>query len=221
MRAAKSMLLPVAAVTLFAQSTMFDVVSIKLRTDEITFSRDPGVRRAVRGTASTLNDLITYAYSVRYDQIAEAPQWAGNDHYDLDAKSDGEGVLKDEEARLMMQAVLADRFQLRFHRENREMPAYDLVVLKNGPKFKSAAPDAPGGFAVRGGPRGLHMEARKVTMEQLAHQLIQSVGRPVVDRDEAGGLLRVHARFLSRQSDPPRPTSRLLRLWMRCRSNSG
>lgn len=44
--------------------------------------------------------------------------------------------------RRMLQLLPADRFKLGFHRETREMPAYELVVGKNGQKFKESAPDA-------------------------------------------------------------------------------
>ena len=64
-----------ASCKLPAQS--FDVASIKLRAGEVNFSQDPTIRgRRVVGTASTLQDLITYAYGVRYDQIVGAPEWS-------------------------------------------------------------------------------------------------------------------------------------------------
>lgn len=166
-----------------AQTASFDVATLKFRKGPIMFSADPAIRgRTVTGVAITLRDLVTYAYAVRYDQLSAVPGWAADDHYDLLAKSEGEGVLTLAESRQMMQALLADRFQLRVHRETREVPMYALVVAKGGPKLKLSAPDATGGCSVRGDDTGLHMECKRGSMEQLARQLAGTGDRFVVDR---------------------------------------
>src|SRR5690348_16018682 len=89
-----------------APQLTFEVASIKPHPEPITLSADPSIRgRRVTGTASTLVDLVTVAYNVKYDQIAGAPKWASSDHYDLEAKApDGEGALTKEQFRQMMQA---------------------------------------------------------------------------------------------------------------------
>jgi uncharacterized protein (TIGR03435 family) len=169
----------------------FEVVSIKLHKGVVTSSFDPSVRgRRVTGTAITLIDLITHAYGVRYDQISGGPNWAKTDYYDINAKAEGEegaGPLTTVESRQMVQTMLADRFRLKIHRETQEVPMYDLVVGKNGPKLKPSAPDATGGNFVRGTDKGLHMEATKGTMQQLARQLSITAGRPVVDKTGLAG----------------------------------
>ena len=165
-----------------AQAT-FEVASIKFHPGPITFSSDPSPRgRRVTGTASTLLDLITTAYGVKYDQISGGPNWADSDHYDIAAKAEGEGTLTKVEAQRMLQTLLADRFQLRIHRETREVAAYALVVGKSGHKLKESTADEPGKNFVRTDGIGLHMVATKGTMEYLASQLSGSAGRPVVDR---------------------------------------
>jgi uncharacterized protein (TIGR03435 family) len=168
----------------------FEVVSVKLHPGEVTFSADPTVRgRRVISTASTLLDLITYAYQIRYDQIAGAPPWAGSAHYDIEATAPaGSGPLMPAEARQMVQSLLAERFQFQTHRETVEVPVYALVVGKGGPKLKPAASDATGGNSVRGTDKGLHMESTKGSMEALARQLSATAGRPVVDRTGLAGF---------------------------------
>ncbi len=181
----------------------FDVASIKLRHGEITFSADPSVRgRTVEATASTLTDLITYAYSVRYDQITGAPGWAGSEHYDIVAKSDGEGILPPSQSRQMFQTLLADRFQLKVHRESQDVAVYALVVGKNGPKFVASAPDAAGWSVRSTDSGGLRMEARKATMEQLARQLSATAGRPVLDRTGLTGYYAFALDWLPANSTP-------------------
>ena len=145
---AKQFLLAIAVLanmsTIYAQTTApspnrpsFDVASIKLRKGEITQWSDPSVRgRSVRGTASTLLELITYAYGVRSDQISGGPGWAGSDRYDLDAKAEGEGILTTAQSRQIVQSLLEDRFQLKIRRETQEVPMYALVVGNERPEVQ-------------------------------------------------------------------------------------
>jgi uncharacterized protein (TIGR03435 family) len=114
----------------------FEVASIKPHPGEITFSADPMVKgNRVTGTASTLLDMMTVAYHVRYDQISGAPGWAKSEHYDLEASA-GPAAITREQMRSMLQTLLAERFQLRVHRETREVAMYGLVVGKGGPKMR-------------------------------------------------------------------------------------
>jgi uncharacterized protein (TIGR03435 family) len=160
----------------------FDVASVKPVKGPITHSADPAIRgRAVFSIASSLYDLVEWAYGVRRDQIVGEPAWATSEHYDIEARADGEGVLALAQARQMMQSLLAERFHLEAHRESRERPVYLLVVGKSGPKFKPSAADATGGYRVQSDDKGNHMDAKRTTMEQLAVQLSVTAGRPVID----------------------------------------
>ena len=87
---------------------------------------------------STLVDLIIDAYNVRIDQISGAPRWAtqDGDMYQINAKAEGEGTPTSDQVRLMLQALLTDRFQLRLHHEIKNLPVYELTIGKNGPKIK-------------------------------------------------------------------------------------
>lgn len=196
--------LPAFAQTPAAGPPSFDVASVKLHKGVITFSADPAVHgRTVISTASTLRDFIEYAYGVRSDQIAGAPAWAFSEHYDLEAKAEGEGALSTAQSRQMIQALLADRFQLRIHRENQEVAVYALAVARGAPKFQSAAPDAKGGYSVRAGDKGLHMEVRRGTMAQLARQLSVTAGRPVMDRTGLSGYYAFTLDWFPADRTPP------------------
>jgi uncharacterized protein (TIGR03435 family) len=165
-----------------AQTVSYDVATIKYRKGPINFSADPVIRgRAVTGIALTVRDLLTYAYAVRYDQLSGGPSWAADDHYDILAKSEGEGTLTLAQSRQMMQALLAERFHLQIHRETQEVPVYALVVGNNGPKLTPAT-ETTGCYSVRGDDKGLRMEARCGTMDQVARQLAGTAGRFVVDK---------------------------------------
>lgn len=175
-------LLLATAVIGYAQS--FEVASIKPHRGEVTISADPSVRgNRVVGTASTLADMITNAYGVRYGQVAGGPGWITTDHFDVDAKAPDGTALTPELGRVMMQALLAERFGFKLHRETRQVPVYALVVGPKGAKLKESAPDTvPAGF-VRGAADGsLHMEARRRPLDRLTDQLSYTAGRPVIDR---------------------------------------
>ena len=79
----------------------------------------------------------------------------------------------------MLQALLAERFGLKVHRETKEVAGYALVQAKGGLKL---APAEPGGNDMSTGTGQLM--ATKISMEQFGDWLARRVGRPV--RDESG-----------------------------------
>src|SRR5437763_800466 len=117
----------------------------------------------------SLRDLIMAAYEVKSFQIT-GPDWMTAQRFDIVAKLP-EGATK-EQAPKMLQALLAERFGLTLHRDNKEVPVYALMVGKGGPKFKESAPEqAPdvetprpakpaGGFVVGAGDQQLVIKQR-------------------------------------------------------------
>jgi uncharacterized protein (TIGR03435 family) len=142
--------------------------------------------RIVTGN-TTLMDLIKFAYGVQDKQVENLPDWASSQKYDLDGKPDIPGTPDPDQLHHMVQQLLADRFQLKFHEDKKNMSAYVLFVAEGGEKMEKAAPDSgslPGLFF-----RGLGvLTVRNATMEDFA-QLMQSavLDRPVVDETELQG----------------------------------
>lgn len=152
----------------------------------------PGKGFMVRGRQfSTLNttvsDLITFAYGVHARQITGGPPWMETEKYDLLAKPDGEGQPNDKQWKTMIQKLLADRFQLTFHRAKKELSVYALVVAKGGPKLTKSEGDPnglPGLFF--SGPGVL--PARNATMADFAGVMQSAVlDKPVVDQTGISG----------------------------------
>jgi uncharacterized protein (TIGR03435 family) len=155
-------------------------------------------------TGMSLKNVMTRAYGVKYYQIT-GPSWLESELYDIAAKVP-DGVPK-EQIPAMLQALLAERFQMTVHRETREQPVYALVVGKSGPKLKKyedsapPAPGVPGGMAPRstgagaasipmsrgsvnfriGGGEVSSLEARGTTLSGLAGILSNMMDRPVLD----------------------------------------
>ncbi|HEX9200487.1 MAG TPA: TIGR03435 family protein [Acidobacteriaceae bacterium] len=94
--------------------------------------------------ALSMKDLISYAYGINYDaQLSGGPGWVKLDQFTIDAKPDETEAAtltkasrddRDEQIRLMVQGLLADRFHLKVHIETRDLPVYALVVAKGGLK---------------------------------------------------------------------------------------
>lgn len=90
----------------------------------------------------SLADLLPYAFRVKTFQIS-GPAWMPASRWNIQAKLP-QGASQDQVPE-MMEALLADRFKLTFHREKREQPVYELVVAKGGPKLEpSTVKDEPG-----------------------------------------------------------------------------
>lgn len=183
------------AAALNAQTAKFDAASLKLHPGIINYSSDPHIQgRRVRGTASSLKDLITTAYQVRDDQVMGLPKWADSDHYDLDAASEGDGVLTGPQMREMLQNLLADRFQLKAPFETADRPMFALVVAKGDPKLGSPVDDHVG--YTRGDAKGIHIEQHQGTMHQLADKLSYYAGHPVEDRTGLSGEFSYKLEFI-------------------------
>ena len=85
-------------------------------------------------TATSVRTLIQFANSVHPRQI-NRPAWIDSAHYDITAKSDQAGAPSISQMRIMMQKVLADRFQLVSDREKKELAVYAITIAKGGPKL--------------------------------------------------------------------------------------
>jgi len=120
----------------------FDVAAIKPPENPGSFSFSmvqPGGRYI--GNNMSLRLLIKTAYGVHDSQIVDGPSWMDSDHWDINAKAEGykDATTFRDTARLMVRPLLADRFKLVFHHEQRELPVYALTLVKPnefGPQFR-------------------------------------------------------------------------------------
>jgi len=163
----------------------FEVATVKPNFADdhrIMIGIQPGGR--FQATGVTLKLLMTQAYNVRDFQIEGGPGWITTERFDILAKAEGGADrLPPEQLRLMLAALLEDRFQIKLHRETKEMPVYMLVAGKNGPKLQANAGE-PGPRMQLG--RG-QLIGKKVPMTMLVQQLSQQLGRPVVDNTDLKG----------------------------------
>jgi uncharacterized protein (TIGR03435 family) len=136
--------------------------------------------------AYTLKLLIAAAYDLNPRTISGGPPWVSSDHYDIVAVTPGEVRPTHDEQMSMLRSLLADRFKLTFHREQKVFSIYSLELAKSGPKLKPSAshPDEP---AVVGPgvvyPQRVVLPGRNATMESFVSLLQRAIlDRPVVDK---------------------------------------
>jgi uncharacterized protein (TIGR03435 family) len=173
-----------------ADRPAFEVASVKLHQPEPgPFRSSSSVETGgIHFTNVNLKGCIRAAYEVQQNRISGGPDWIVSERYDIVAKA--ASAVPRERLMLMLRTLLEDRFQLRLHRETKELPIYALVVGKNGPKMRPGKED---GETEIGG--GAHLiDSRGMTMKALAGALpriSQEVDRPVFDMTGLAGVFDV------------------------------
>jgi uncharacterized protein (TIGR03435 family) len=201
-----------------AASPEFDVASVKPTKPEVReiggFYTFPGGR--IKTTACTLKLLIEVAFSVQSFQISGGPGWMNDDRWDIEAKPPASSksskanpaypkVPPNEEQRQMLQALLADRFQLKLHRQAREGSVYLLVKGNKELKLQAAKDEDvfpwAGGIG-GGGISGDGIAGTNASMQILASRLSPALGRPVLDETGLKGSFDFKFEY---PSTDPRP----------------
>jgi uncharacterized protein (TIGR03435 family) len=135
----------------FATAKEFDVAEIK-PTDPsdagVKFNIQPSGQVNISGVSLQL--LIQQIYQINQQMIVDAPKWLNDDRWTIVAKPPADAavfgpgstkpVVDFDVDIAMLKALLAERFKMKAHIENREMNAYTLVAVK--PKMKQADPTA-------------------------------------------------------------------------------
>ncbi|MEO5926623.1 MAG: TIGR03435 family protein [Bryobacteraceae bacterium] len=130
--------LPLLATALTAQPA-FEVATIHPHQGDI---RSVGVDifgSTVAAKAMSARELITFAYDLREYQVQGGEPWVAQVRWDIQASA-GAFELTRPQARLMLQALLSDRFGLRVHRSSQEFPVYAMTIARGGVKLKPPSP---------------------------------------------------------------------------------
>jgi uncharacterized protein (TIGR03435 family) len=163
----------------------FEVATIKPTQEGTRFTIHPTASGMLIANDATLAYLIKFAYQVHPRQITKAPAWVDSDKYDLAAKPDMPGQPSLPQMRVMVQKLLADRFQLKFHNEKKEMPAYAITVAKSGVKLTKNESNPKGNPGYGGGPQGMRV-VNSTIQEFIGFVLNDSLEMPVVDQTGLG-----------------------------------
>ncbi|HEY6490852.1 MAG TPA: TIGR03435 family protein [Terracidiphilus sp.] len=165
----------------------FEVATIKPSKPD-----QPGKAFLVRGGQfttinTTVADMLKFAYGVQDKQVIGGPDWVSTTKFDIEAKPDTPGSPSETQLRSMLQKLLADRLQLKFHRDERDLSAYVLSVGKTGQKMKQDTGDPNGLPALFFQGLG-NLMVRNATMKEFTGLMQSAVlDRPVVDRTGLDG----------------------------------
>jgi uncharacterized protein (TIGR03435 family) len=220
-----------AALALWAQpAAQFEAATVKPNAN-CAGGRGGGGGMPVPGRLSvrcfTAEDYIQAAYSMFADgmnqnpwrmQIFGGPDWAKTDTWDIEARAAGAPIAKMYGP--MLQKLLEDRFQLRIHRETRQLPVYILTLAKGEPRLSatqagSCVPldlnhiDQPapgsvrcGSASVRGNPARTTIDSHGQTLAALAARgFYADLDRPVIDQTGLAAMFDIHLEF-ARQEAP-------------------
>jgi uncharacterized protein (TIGR03435 family) len=162
-----------------ATAPSFEVASIKSNNASGNFVEvTPGTLTVHSGTLAT---CITWAYDVQYSQVTGADSTVSNflnsERYDIVAKS--AGLVPESQLRLMLQALLAERFKLTLQRQSKELQVYTLMVAKNGPKLRESERDAESKQQAKS---KLIRQWTGTKMAQFALDISGAMGAPVLDQ---------------------------------------
>lgn len=175
---------------------VFEVAAIHLNKDDrtghshIVSSSHDGNFTAIN---VSLKSLLQWAFNIPDSRILGGPAWLDSVKFNIEARADDsiadqlKALASDAgrlEKRQMLQALLADRFQLKTHQESRDLPIYTLVVAKKGPKFQ---PSQVNGTTVNSGRGEITVRGSDNTIALLADALGRALGRPVLDKTGLSG----------------------------------
>ena len=163
----------------------FDVASVKSSPSQGNLSIQ------IRGseffaTHVSVVDLMSYAYGVHSRQIVGGPAWLSSERYDIMARPNISGRPSSSQVKVMVKKLLENRFNLRLHRERKELSVFAIRVSKRGPKIQSN-PD-PSGQAGVGFEGAGRMIVKNASMTDFAGFLQRFVSdRPAVDETGLAG----------------------------------
>ena len=186
----------------FAQapsSPAFDVASIRPAAIQAA-GGEGSLRSRIESTADgltmeniDLNEMIEWAYNLEHYQLSGPDRLDGR-RYDVRARAEGRATV--DTVRHMLQKLLAERFKLQLHREQKITAVYELVVAKGGPKLGKDKTDAlPPAYPKESLPRVVDggFVFSNVSMADFARQLseLRGIDLPVVDRTGIAGVYDV------------------------------
>jgi uncharacterized protein (TIGR03435 family) len=171
----------------------FEVASIRQRQSN---GNEPSSRQMLPGgrfvaTATSARTLIRIAFGIEDKDILGAPSWIDTETFDINGVTANRvEVTTRQQFQQLILSLLEDRFQLKFHREEKEAPVYWLEVDKPGrlgPGLRPSPPESVANMSVNSNDLKATMKATKMSMVDIAAALRRQVNRPVEDQTELKG----------------------------------
>lgn len=197
--------MPPYAYYLQAAAPAFDVATVKMggpveANGNININTGKILNGVVTLSNATLSDCLKFAYSLTTDAQLAGPDWITQKMVRYEVTGKAPAGTPDEQLRLMLQALLRERFQIAMHTEQREVTHYELVVGKSGPKLQESTvgPSEATGTARLDGIRSNRMQ-----MNKLAMLLSRMTRMPVLDKTGLTGFYQFDLRYANEVSPAP------------------
>lgn len=154
---------------------------------------EPSDRRIFPGgrfvaTATTIRTLLRIAFGTDDNRMSGVPSWIDNETFDINATTAGHAEIKNpQQFQQLILSLLEDRFQLRFHREQKEGPVYWLELDKPGklgPALRLSPPESQPAMSTNSNGSNVVMKVSKASMSDIAAALRRQAGRPVEDHTD-------------------------------------
>jgi uncharacterized protein (TIGR03435 family) len=195
---------PAPAASQGERPAAFEVVAVKLSNPDNRGTSWHGTLDRITIENYTLRHLIRVAYGLKSDtQVLGGPDWLDKQHFDIAAKLEDTDAtrlknvnyqVRSQAVQLMLQSLLAERFQLKVNPGERALPVYMLVVGKSGAKL-TALPTPKDSDEARNRNHGTrtengHLTATALSMDSFADYLTSqsdSGDRVVLNRTGLAG----------------------------------
>jgi len=191
--------LAVSFVRAQSAAVSFEIATIKPHDPSSPVGGSSGFQPRRFTAVGTLRSFVQLAYGVQDFQISGGPSWTESERYELDARP--ASPTGRDAMLVMLQSLLAERFQLKLHRESKEGSVYNLVIAKNGPRLQEEADKTKIGAMSTG--RG--MLRGSLTLAAFTRALSAIASRPVIDRTGLTGAFKVDLRW-SADDSPDAPS---------------
>lgn len=136
-------------------------------------------------TATTVRTLLRVAFGTDDNRMSGAPGWIDSETFDINATTaDRVEIRNPQQFQQLILSLLEDRFQLKFHRVQKEGPVYLLVLEKPGklgPALRPSAPESQPNMSTNSDGARTVMRVSKMSMTDVAAALTRQAGRPVED----------------------------------------
>jgi len=167
----------------------FEVASIKPMSDSLRNGFSGYQMDLQSGTINVIDqsvrEMIAFAYGVQEFQVSGGPKWIAVDRFVINAKAE-RGRLTPAEMKRLLQSVLEDRFNFKFHRETKQDSGYVLSVAKSG--FRLSPSAASEEFGRLGKPTFGPLMAQASRIQTLAEWLSLRLRKMVVNGTDLSGL---------------------------------
>jgi uncharacterized protein (TIGR03435 family) len=201
LKCATGFLLAIGLLTQAAQAPRaIEVASIRVHSFKSPDREGPPIsgNRLIAG--GNLHQLIMNAWDVKGYQVTGGPAWVTNpstdsDYYEITLQAEGDEPLTQPDARLLLQSLLADRFQLKVHPAKKEIPVYALVVGKGGTKLKENTADGTCRLQPHVTLATIESTFTKCPVAMLVRVLSGAADRPVIDQSGLSGSYDFNLEF--------------------------